>query len=100
MSIRIDPSIRLRRAIHSNDALLARRILRSHPSLLHNPDLSLTGNANSNMHLAASLGHLAICKVLLELGHETSTPALNDDHQTALMLAAAAGHTEIVHLLS
>lgn len=95
---RIDPSIRLRRAIHSNDALLTRRILRSHPHLLHNPDLS--NNANSNLHLAASLGHLSICKLLVELGHEDGTPALNDDHQTALMLAAAAGHTEVVHFLS
>lgn len=96
---RIDPSIRLRRAIHANDALLVRRILRSHPHLLHNPDLSLTGNANSNLHLAAFLGHLAICKLLVELGHENDGPALNDDHQTPLMLAAAAGHTEVVHFL-
>ncbi|KAK4102430.1 ankyrin [Parathielavia hyrcaniae] len=95
----IDPSIRLRRAIHANDALLVKRILKSHPHLLHNPDHSLTGNANSNLHLAASLGHLAICKLLVELGHEADTPALNDDHQTALMLAAAAGQTDVVNLL-
>ncbi|KAL2130416.1 hypothetical protein VTI74DRAFT_6505 [Chaetomium olivicolor] len=99
-TIMIDPAIRLRRAIHANDVLLARRILRSHPHLLHNPDLSHTGNANSNLHLAASLGHLSICKLLVELGHESDAPALNDDHQTALMLAAAAGHTEVVHFLS
>ncbi|KAK3997900.1 ankyrin repeat-containing domain protein [Cladorrhinum sp. PSN332] len=96
----IDPSIRLRRAIRSNDALLVRRILKSHPHLLHNPDHSVTGTANSNLHLAASLGHLAICKLLIELNHEEDrTPSLNDDHQTPLMLAAAAGHTEVVHLL-
>ncbi|KAL2258221.1 hypothetical protein VTK26DRAFT_8566 [Humicola hyalothermophila] len=83
-----------------NDALLVRRILRSHPHLLHNPDHSLAGNANSNLHLAASLGHLPICKLLVELGHENGGPALNDDHQTALMLAAAAGHTEVVHFLA
>ncbi|KAK3950617.1 ankyrin repeat-containing domain protein [Pseudoneurospora amorphoporcata] len=99
MIIRIDPSIRLRRAIHVNDHLLVKRILRTHPNLLHNPDHSVCGNANSNLHLAASLGHLAICKILVELGHEEDTPALNDDHQTALMLAASAGHTEIVHFL-
>ncbi|KAK3385508.1 ankyrin repeat-containing domain protein [Podospora didyma] len=95
----IDPSIRLRRAIHANDALLVKRILKSRPDLLHNPDHSVTGNANSNLHLAASLGHLAICKALVELGHENGAPALNDDHQTALMLAAAAGHTEVAHFL-
>ncbi|KAK3347884.1 ankyrin repeat-containing domain protein [Neurospora tetraspora] len=95
----IDPSIRLRRAIHVNDHLLVKRILRSHPYLLHNPDHSVCGDANSNLHLAASLGHLSICKILVELGHEEGTPALNDDHQTALMLAASAGHTEVVLFL-
>ncbi|KAK8043945.1 ankyrin [Apiospora phragmitis] len=40
-----------------------------------------------------------VCKVLVALGHEESTPALNENHQTALMLAAAAGHTEVVHFL-
>ncbi|KAL2193844.1 ankyrin repeat-containing domain protein, partial [Corynascus similis CBS 632.67] len=95
----IDPAIRIRRAIHANDAMLVRRILKSHPHLLHNPDHSPTGNANSNLHLAASLGHLAICELLVELGHEADTPALNDDHQTALMLAAAGRHTEVVFFL-
>ncbi|KAK5662377.1 hypothetical protein OQA88_8287 [Cercophora sp. LCS_1] len=104
----IDPSLRLRRAIRTNDPLLVRRILKSHPHLLHNPDHTPTGDANSNLHLAALLGHLRICKLLVELGHEadgdegsssSSTPALNDAHQTALMLAASAGHTEVVHFL-
>ncbi|KAK0724539.1 ankyrin repeat-containing domain protein [Lasiosphaeris hirsuta] len=95
----IESSIRLRRAIHANDPLLVKRILKSHPNLLHNPDHSVTGNANSNLHLAASLGHLSICKLLVELGHEDGTAALNDSHQTALMQAAGAGHTEVVHFL-
>jgi uncharacterized protein len=97
---RIDPSLRIRRAIHANDALLVQRILKSHPSLLHNPDASSTGLSNSNLHLAASLGHLAICKTLVQAGHEDPCPALNETHQTALMLASAAGHTEIVHFLA
>ena len=79
--------------------MLVKRILRSHPGLLHNPDHSVTGDANSNLHLAASLGHLAICQLLVDLGHEDGAPALNDAHQTALMHAAAAGHTEVVHFL-
>lgn len=83
----------------ANDALLVQRILKSHPQLLHNPDTSPLGLSNSNLHLAASLGHLQICRVLVGLGHEEATPALNEDHQTALMLAAAAGHTEVVHFL-
>jgi len=97
---RIEPSTRLRRAIHANDPLLVKRILKSHPNLLHNPDYSAAGLSNSNLHLAASLGHLQICKLLVSLGHEEPCPALNDGHQTALMLASAAGHTEVVHLLS
>ncbi|KAH7159638.1 ankyrin repeat-containing domain protein [Dactylonectria estremocensis] len=98
-STMIEPSIRIRRAINADDAALLRRILKSHPSLLHNPDPSPSGLSNSNMHLAASLGHRDICAVLLELGHEDPCPALNELHQTALMLAAGAGHTEVVHLL-
>ncbi|KAM3511859.1 hypothetical protein MY11210_004477 [Beauveria gryllotalpidicola] len=98
-SSRIDPAIRLRRAIHAGDALLVERILRSHPHLVHNPDTSAAGQSNSNLHLAASLGHGAVCSALLAAGHEDPTPALNEKHQTALMLAAAAGHSEVVHLL-
>ncbi|EGX95849.1 ankyrin repeat domain protein, putative [Cordyceps militaris CM01] len=96
---RIDPAIRLRRAIHASDAPLVTRILRSHPHLVHNPDTSARGQSNANLHLAASLGDRATCAALLAAGHESPAPALNDQHQTALMLAAAAGHSEVVHLL-
>ncbi|KAI1499084.1 ankyrin repeat-containing domain protein [Biscogniauxia marginata] len=96
----IEPSLRLRRAVNCNDDLLVRRIIKSHPDLIHNPDQSTAGLSNSNLHLAASLGHLEVCKTLVALGHELPTPALNENHQTALMLAAAAGYSEIVHLLS
>ncbi|RDA88616.1 hypothetical protein CP532_5884 [Ophiocordyceps camponoti-leonardi (nom. inval.)] len=95
----LEPSIRMRRAIHAGDVLLARRILRSHPYLLRNPDASLMGLSNSNLHLAASLGHRDVCEMLLLADHEKPCPALNEHHQTALMLAARAGHTEVVHLL-
>ncbi|KAF4508091.1 hypothetical protein G6O67_004518 [Ophiocordyceps sinensis] len=57
------------------------------------------GLSNSNLHLAASLGHRDICESLLRAGHEVPCPALNEHHQTALMLAARAGHTDVVHLL-
>ncbi|CAK7232698.1 hypothetical protein SCUCBS95973_009190 [Sporothrix curviconia] len=95
----IDPSIRVRRAIHANDQLLVKRILASHPQLLHNPDTSDAGLSNSNLHLAASLGHLQICQFLVECGHESEGPALNENYETALMLAARAGHIEAVHYL-
>ncbi|KAI0475712.1 ankyrin repeat-containing domain protein [Xylariaceae sp. FL0804] len=97
---KIDPSLRLRRAVHANDALLVQRIVKSHPSLVHNPDHGPEGHNNSSLHTAARLGHVEVCKVLVGLGHETPTPALNDHHQTALMHAAAAGHTEVVHFLA
>ncbi|SPO01182.1 uncharacterized protein DNG_03929 [Cephalotrichum gorgonifer] len=96
----IDPSLRIRRAIHANDALLTRRILKSHPHLLHNPDTSPAGLSNSNLHLAALLGHTDVARVLLSLSHESPCPALNESHQTALMLAASAGSVDTVLLLA
>lgn len=96
---RIEPSIRLRRAIHAGDALLVERILKSHPNLVHNPDASHAGLSNSNLHLAASLGHRDVCQVLIDAGHEQPCPALNENKQTALMLAARGGHTDVVHSL-
>ncbi|RQM08253.1 hypothetical protein DH86_00001454, partial [Scytalidium sp. 3C] len=101
---RIDPSLRLRRAIHHNDALLVGRILKTHPHLLQNPDTSPLGLSNTNLHLACSLGHLAIVKVLLEAWNKYDSSSsnsipLNEEHQTPLMFAAKEGHTEIVHLL-
>lgn len=79
--------------------MLVKRIIKSHPKLLQNPDTSADSLSSSNLHLAASLGHLPIVKLLIALGHEADLPSLNDDFQTALMLAAAAGHTETVHFL-
>jgi ankyrin repeat protein len=96
----IDASLRLRRAIHAGDVLLTKRILLSHPHLLHNPDTSLAGLSNTNLHLAATLGHLTIVKLLLAQGHDTPLPQLNERGQTALLLAAQAGHTDVVHQLA
>lgn len=84
----------------TNDESLVKRIIKSHPDLLHNPDHSPHGFANSNLHLAASFGYLQVCKTLVDLGHEIPTYALNDKHETALLLAARAGHTEVVHFLA
>ena len=98
---RIDPSLRLRRAIHNHSLPIVRRILSSHPALLHNPDLSPSppGLSNTSLHLAASLPDLAITQLLLSLGHEDAGISLNTLHQTPLMLAASKGHAEIVHAL-
>lgn len=96
---RIEAPLRLRRAIHANDKTLVERILKSHPKLIHNPDTSSEGLSNSNLHLAASLGHLPIVEILVENDHEKDLPAVNEEGQTALMLASRNGHTEIVHYL-
>ncbi|RKF61614.1 Target of rapamycin complex 2 subunit AVO2 [Erysiphe neolycopersici] len=107
---RIDPSLRLRRAIYAQDTSIVARILKSHPHLLHNPDTTLPptvhmpgGLSNSSLHLASSIGCLPICKLLLSLGHEGPSDApqisLNESYETPLHLAAREGHTEIIHLL-
>lgn len=94
--IRIEPSLRLRRAIHNGDQLLTARILKSHPTLLHNPDYTAAGHSNTSLHLASSLGHLAIVQHLLHLGHEATGISLNEEYQTPLILAAQEGHTDTV----
>lgn len=68
--------------------------------MLHNPDTSPRGLSNSNLHLAASLGHTEVVRVLLALGHETPCAALNESHQTALMLAASKGFIDSVLALA
>ena len=83
-----------------NNALVVRRIVRSHPQLIQNPDHSAEGQANSSLHLAASFGYTDVCRVLIDAGHEIPTPALNEAHQTALMVAAANGHADAVHLIA
>jgi len=98
----ISPELRLRRAIHNpspSSVLLLNRILKTHPHLLHNPDSSPTGLSNTSLHLAASLGNLAVVQSLLDLGHERESISLNEIYQTPLMLAAREGHTDIVLLL-
>lgn len=50
----IEPSIRLRRAILLNDVLLVKRIIRTNPTLLQNPDFD--DKSNTSLHVAAQLG--------------------------------------------
>ena len=58
MHPRIDPSTRLRRAIHLNDLILVRRILKNNPHILRNPDYE--DGSSTSLHLAANLGHVEI----------------------------------------
>lgn len=85
------------------------RILKSHSNLIHNPDTTRptahtpSGLSNTSLHLAASIGCLPICQLLLDLGHEGQQDApqisLNENYETPLHLAAQKGHTDIVQLL-
>lgn len=58
LSTNVTVPIRLRRAIHLNDLILVRRIVKHSPDKLQNPDLE--DNGNTSLHLAAKLGLLEI----------------------------------------
>jgi len=94
---RIEPSTRLRRAIHLNNVLLVQRLVRTHPKLLSNPDFS--DHSNTSLHLAASQGFTDIVRFLIQAGHEAVEISRNADNETPLMLAAKGGHVEAGKLL-
>ncbi|KAF4554637.1 Ankyrin repeat-containing protein 1 [Elsinoe fawcettii] len=79
------------------DALLVKRIIEAHPDLLENPDYE--DRSNSNLHLAAELGHRDIAVVLLEAGHDYHEISQNTNWDTPLMLAAEKSHVEVGELL-
>ncbi|EMC96048.1 hypothetical protein BAUCODRAFT_148884 [Baudoinia panamericana UAMH 10762] len=93
----IDASTRLRRAIHLNDAVLVRRIVRNNPKLLQNPDFE--DKSNTSLHLAAANGLLEIARYLIEAGHESVEISRNTNHDTPLILAAQHGKIEVGKLL-
>lgn len=94
---RIDPSTRLRRAILLDDVLLVKRIVRTNPKLLQNPDFE--DKSNTSLHLAAAHGFVDIADYLIQAGHEKVEISRNADHDTPLMLAAKSGHVEVGKLL-
>lgn len=95
---RIPPSTRLRRAIHLNDVLLVKRIVRNNPKLLQNPEFE--DKSNTSLHLAAANGFTEIAQYLILAGHEQVEVSRNADHDTPLMLAAQNGHVEVGRLLA
>ena len=70
----IDPSTRLRRAIHLNDLILVQRIVKSNPQTLRDPDP--TDRNNTALHLAAILGYTAIA-VRIHTNQDPSIPPLS-----------------------
>lgn len=81
----IDPSTRLRRAVHLADLPLLKRITHTHPELLQNPDFADHGN--TSLHLAASLGLYDIVVFLIDAGHEDQGISRNGSMDTPLHLA-------------
>ncbi|KAI5253782.1 ankyrin [Aureobasidium subglaciale] len=94
----IDASTRLRRAILLSDALLVKRIIRSNPALIQNPDLQ--DKSNTSLHLAAQAGFGEIVELLVDAGHEDAETSRNADWDTPLMLAARHGNVEVGFLLA
>ncbi|RPA84423.1 ankyrin [Ascobolus immersus RN42] len=94
----IDPSIRLRRAILHEDLALTTRIITANPSLLRNHDVS--NKSSTSLHLAAETGNVAVCKLLIDHGHEDTEISQNVDADTPLICAARAGHEGVVQLLA
>ncbi|KAH5848655.1 hypothetical protein HBI92_239770 [Parastagonospora nodorum] len=88
----IDVSRRLRRAILLNDLPLVKRIIQNNPQILRNPDFE--DKSNTSLHLAARHGFTQIAEFLIDLGHESDLISRNNDLETPLMLAAAAGKEE------
>lgn len=87
---RIDPSTRLRRAIITNDLLLTKRILKSHPSTLHTLDPL---HASTALHLAASIPNsLPIVTYLVDVHHHESTGISRDAAGNTPLMAACAGN--------
>ncbi|WEW57566.1 hypothetical protein PRK78_003033 [Emydomyces testavorans] len=108
--VNLSVPIRLRRAILLNDVFLVKRIVRSNPAYLENPDYD--DKSNTSLHLAAILGHLEIIKFLVDFGHDSCNPdfsqpgfscapgiSLNTDLSTPLHLAAAHAHADCVDFL-
>lgn len=54
----MEASIRVRRAIHLNDLVLLKRIIKNNPRILQNTDFE--ENGNTSLHLAAQLGLIEI----------------------------------------
>ncbi|KAL8770238.1 MAG: hypothetical protein Q9194_005229 [Teloschistes cf. exilis] len=85
LSTNVGVAVRVRRAIHLNDLVLVKRIIKSHPEKLQNPDYDDDGN--TSLHLAARLGLVDIANYLIDAGHEDESISRNANGDTPLHLA-------------
>jgi len=94
---RTDVSTRIRRAIHLKDLTLLKRIIKSNPGSLQNPDFA--DNGNTSLHLAAQLGLLDVAMFLIDAGHEDGGISRNANWDTPLHLAVETSE-EVAELLA
>ncbi|KAI4257567.1 MAG: hypothetical protein LQ352_001632, partial [Teloschistes flavicans] len=93
LSTNVGAPIRIRRAIHLNDLVLVKRIIKNHPEQLQNPDYD--DNGNTSLHLAARLGLIDIAvsedadlnHYLIDAGHEDESISRNANGDTPIHLA-------------
>lgn len=97
ISLRIDVSTRIRRAIHLKDITLLKRIIKNNPQSLQNPNFA--DNGNTSLHLAAQLSLLDIAEFLIDAGHEDGGISKNANWDTPLHVAVETSE-DVAELLA
>jgi hypothetical protein len=116
IEVRVEVSIRLRRAVVRNDLALVQRILKTYPDSVHDADQS--DKSNTSLHVAAREGFHEIAEFIVTFAHAQEVAGkrsskghsymsrrcavgltYNTDDQTPLHYAAARSHPKITELL-
>ncbi|XP_039135727.1 ankyrin repeat-containing protein BDA1-like [Dioscorea cayenensis subsp. rotundata] len=92
----MDP--RLEEACHTGNLSMFRSLLHEDKLLLHRFSSSITASIDNPLHIAASLGHTDLANEIIIRNPDLSSD-LNPKALSALHLASAHGHLEIVKLL-
>ncbi|KAH7691549.1 26S proteasome regulatory complex subunit PSMD10 protein [Dioscorea alata] len=92
----MDP--RLEEACHTGNLPMFRSLLQEDKLLLHRFRSSITASIENPLHIAASLGHTDLANEIIIRNPDLSSD-LNPRALSALHLASAQGHLEIVKLL-
>ncbi|XP_057989248.1 uncharacterized protein LOC110645578 isoform X2 [Hevea brasiliensis] len=86
----------LHKAIESGDLNAVRDFLHFHPNAVNK---KLTDSGRTALHLATLTGKLKMVEELVELLSEEDLQVLDNNHETALMLAAGVGATRIAECM-
>ncbi|XP_039122854.1 ankyrin repeat-containing protein At5g02620-like isoform X2 [Dioscorea cayenensis subsp. rotundata] len=92
----MDP--RLEEACHTGNLSMFHSLLQEDKLLLHRFSSSSTASIDNPLHIAASLGHTDLANEII-IGNPDLSSDLNPRALSALHLASAHGHLEIVKLL-